>query len=314
MNEDFNTPQDPSEEEESFKSTIEPTMSPLAAAFTGLVVVFVLYQIGGSILTLLIFGLDIESANINAMRLMTIGGQILFILLPALMFAKLVYEDVGTIIRLKLPNLKEVGVFVLGLVLISPLLQSYLFIQNYLLNLLAENVYFVQKVKEILDTLDKLVTETYSELLRSTSIFEASFIVIVVAVVPAICEEIFFRGYVQKSFEYRLKPIWAALITAIFFAFYHFNPYGLVALFILGLFFGFSAYKSNSIFIPMILHFANNLIAVVTYFILGEEEFIQSEVSDPSQIGFNIFLFIFFLLLFITYIIILNKYYRKIQN
>ena len=313
MNDDFNTPEE-SPEKEQHRSKIQPTMSPIAAAFAGLVIVFVLYQIGGSLLTLLIFGFDIESANINAMRLMTIGGQIMFILLPALVFAKLIYEDVGTIIRFKLPNWKEILVFVGGLAILTSLLQSYLYIQNYLLNQVAEHIYFVQKVKELLDTLDKLVTETYAELLRSTSIFEASFIVIVVAVIPAICEETFFRGYVQKSFEFRIKPIWAAALTAVFFALYHFNPYGLLALFALGFFFGYSAYKSNSIFIPLILHFLNNLISIVAYFIFGDDELMQPDVIDPGEIGINIFLFIFFLVVFAFYIILVNKQYHKIAS
>lgn len=314
MNDDFNNPEESPDLGDSQERKIYPTMSPIAAAFTGLVVVFVLYQIGGSILTLLIFGLDIKSANVNAMRLMTIGGQIMFILLPALVFAKLIYEDVGTIIRFKLPSFKEIVVFIVGMILITPLLQTYLYVQNFLINLLAEKYVVVEKIKSILDQLDKLVTETYSELLRSETVFEASFIVIVVAVVPAICEEVFFRGFVQKSFEFRIKPVWAALITAIFFALYHFNPYGLVALLALGFFFGYSAYISRSIFIPLLLHFLNNFIAVMTYFILGEEEFIQADVSDPSQIGTNLFLFVFFLLLFILYIFLVNRNYNKIKQ
>lgn len=314
MNDDFNNPEESPDLGDSQERKIYPTMSPIAAAFTGLVVVFVLYQIGGSILTLLIFGLDIKSANVNAMRLMTIGGQIMFILLPALVFAKLIYEDVGTIIRFKLPSFKEIVVFIVGMILITPLLQTYLYVQNFLINLLAEKYVVVEKIKSILDQLDKLVTETYSELLRSETVFEASFIVIVVAVVPSICEEVFFRGYVQKSFEFRIKPVWAALITAIFFALYHFNPYGLIALLALGFFFGYSAYISRSIFIPLLLHFLNNFIAVMTYFILGEEEFIQADVSDPSQIGTNLFLFVFFLLLFILYIFLVNRNYNKIKQ
>ncbi len=314
MNDDFNNPEESPDLGDSQEEKIYPTMSPIAAAFTGLVVVFVLYQIGGSILTLLIFGLDIKSANVNAMRLMTIGGQIMFILLPALVFAKLIYEDVGTIIRFTLPSFKEIVVFIVGMVLITPLLQTYLYVQNFLINLLAEKYVVVEKIKSILDQLDKLVTETYSDLLRSETVFEASFIVIVVAVVPSICEEVFFRGYVQKSFEFRIKPVWAALITAIFFALYHFNPYGLVALLALGFFFGYSAYISGSIFIPLLLHFLNNFIAVMTYFILGEEEFIQADVSDPSQIGTNLFLFVFFLLLFILYIFLVNRNYNKIKQ
>lgn len=313
MNDNFNTPQDP-EEKNSPEENLRPTMSPIAAGFIGLVIVFVLYQIAGSLLTLLIFGFDLESANINAMRLMTIAGQVLFILLPALMFTKLIYEDVETIIRFKLPNWKEILVFVIGLALLSPLLQSYLYIQTYLIDQLSQQFYLVEKLKEIFDALDKLVTETYSDLLSADSIFEGSFIIVVVAVVPAICEEVFFRGYVQKSFELGMKPVWAILLTALFFAMYHFNPYGLFALVALGIYFGYAAYKSGSIFIPMILHFLNNLLAILMFFILGDEEFLQAEVKDPSEIGINIILFIFFLSLFVGYMFLIRKNYKKIKN
>mgnify|MGYP005838709025 CR=1 FL=1 len=314
MNNNFQKPENPDEERDFNDNHLSPTMSPIAAAFIGLVFVFILYQIAGSLLTLLIFGFDLESANMNAMRLMTIAGQVLFILLPALIFAKLIYEDVGTIIRFKLPNWKEILAFVIGLALLSPLLQSYLYIQTYIIDELAKHVSIVHSIKEVLDSLDKLVTETYSELLRAESIFEGSFIIIVVAVVPAICEEVFFRGYVQKSFELSIKPVWAIILTALFFAMYHFNPYGLVALVALGIFFGFAAYKSGSIFIPMILHFLNNLLAVVMFFVLGVDEFMQVESIDPSEIGINIILFIFFLVLFLGYILVLRKQYHKLKN
>lgn len=314
MNDNYSPLEPDNDDGKSAEDKIIPTMSPLAAGFIGLVVVFLLYQIGGSILTLIVFGFDIENANMTAMRLMTIGGQILFILFPALLFAKLIYEDVGYIIRFKLPGWKEILVFAVGLAILTPLLQSFLYIQNYLIEQLAAQSETLTSLKELLDSLDKLLSETYADLLESQSIFEASFIVIVVAVVPAICEETFFRGFVQKSFEFRIKPIWAASITAIFFAFYHFNPYGLIALFILGLFFGFAAYKSESIFVPVVLHFLNNLIAIIAYSILGKEEFMQTSVTDTASVSTNIYFFIFFLALFSVYIYLTIKHYGKIKT
>jgi hypothetical protein len=48
-----------------------PRISPIAVAFIGLIGGFFLYQIVGGLLTLLIFGLDIENAPVNGIRLMT---------------------------------------------------------------------------------------------------------------------------------------------------------------------------------------------------------------------------------------------------
>ena len=107
---------------------VEPLISPIAAAFIGLVGGFFLYQIIGGLLTLIIFGFNLESIPVNSLRLMTMAGQILFILLPALVFSKWIYIDVGKIIRIHRPEWKEVGLFFLGIVILSPLLQSFLFI------------------------------------------------------------------------------------------------------------------------------------------------------------------------------------------
>ncbi|MGA8263415.1 MAG: CPBP family intramembrane glutamate endopeptidase, partial [Ignavibacteriaceae bacterium] len=81
-----------------YSRKLNPIISPISAAFIGLFGGFFLYQIVGGVLTLLIFGLDIEKAPVNGFRLMTMAGQVLFILLPALLFSKWFYEDVTTVI------------------------------------------------------------------------------------------------------------------------------------------------------------------------------------------------------------------------
>lgn len=314
--ENFNTEHDPEEDNQQYsidpESEINPTIPPLKAAFFAIFGVFFLYQVGGSILMLLIFGMDFANADINALRLLTIGGQILLILVPALLLAKLVYEDVGTIIRFKYPAAKEIIIFTIGLVILTPLLQNFLYVQNYLFDLAAANSGIIESIKSFFDTLDKYVEETYGNLIRADSIFEASFVVIVIALTPAICEEVFFRGFVQRSFEFKMKPAWAALITAFFFALYHFNPYGLIALIVLGFYLGFAAYISNSIFIPVFLHFMNNFFAVMLFFIFGEEELTTSKITEYDSLSFHLISFIILLSLFIIFIVYVKRNYHKI--
>ena len=293
---------------------INPLISPIAAAIIGLVGGFFLYQIVGGVITLLIFGTDMKSAPVNALRLMTTGGQILFILLPALVFAKWFYEDVSAIIRIKVPRWEEVGLFILGIIILTPLLQNYLYIQNFVFEYFAKISPFVNNVKSLFDSLDKLVENAYGDLLSANSILEGLFVVIVVSVVPALCEETMFRGFIQKSFEFKLKPFWAALITAVFFGIYHFNPYGLIPLIGLGLYFGFAAYTSNSIFIPMILHFLNNFVAVILYFVFGNDELINTTVESSADLKSNIIVFTLLLLAFISIIIFIKKYYSKFKK
>ncbi|MGB8316771.1 MAG: CPBP family intramembrane glutamic endopeptidase [Ignavibacteriaceae bacterium] len=293
---------------------IKPLISPIAAAIIGLVGAFFLYQIVGGTITLLIFGKDLKSAPINALRLLTAGGQILFILLPALVFAKWIYEDVSTIIRFKLPDWKEFAIFILGIVVLTPLLQNYLYIQNYIFAYLAKVSPFFQSIKSSLDSLDKMIENTYGDLLSTNNFLEGIFVIIIVSIVPAVCEETMFRGFIQKSFEFKLKPFWAALITAIFFGLYHFNPYGLIPLIGLGLYFGFAAYTSNSIFIPMTLHFLNNFAAIILYFVFGNDELINSTVESKADLNSTIISFILLLIVFSGVIVFIKRYYLQVKN
>ena len=293
---------------------IYPLISPIAAAFLGLIGGFFLYQFVGGILTLVIFGFDLESAPVNSLRLMTVAGQVLFILLPALLFAKWVYGDVSDIISVKLPEYLELILFSIGIIILIPLLQSYLYIQNYFIEYIAANSEMVNSIKNLFDSLNELVDKTYGNSLKADSVPEMFFVIIVIAIVPAISEEVMFMGYIQRSFEFKMKPVWAALITAFFFGVYHFNPYGLFPLIALGFYFGFAAYISKPLIVPMFLHFLNNFGAVILYFIFGDEELISTDVTDSGGLEANIFLFFLLALLFTIVIFMIKKYYFKIRT
>jgi uncharacterized protein len=290
-----------------------PLISPVAAAFLGLIGGFILYQFLGGLMTLLIFGFDLEVAPVNGLRFMTIVGQILFIFLPALFFSKWIYGDVSKIISLKLPNWRELVLFVLGIIILTPLLQSYLYIQNYLIEQWAEVSPFINSIKFLLDSLNELIEKTFGNLIRADNIAEMILVIITISIVPAICEEVMFRGYIQRSFGFKFKPRIAAILTALFFALYHFNPYGLIPLAIIGFYLGFAAYTSQSLVIPMIIHFMNNFFAVMLYFIIGDDELFKSNVSDAAALDANIIYFLILLVMFTALMFFIKNYYKKIR-
>jgi uncharacterized protein len=288
-----------------------PLISPIAAAFLGLIGGFILYQFLGGLMTLLIFGFDLEAAPVNGLRFMTIIGQILFIFLPALFFSKWIYGDVSKIISIKMPNWKELALFVLGIIILTPLLQSYLYIQNSFIEQLAETSEFVNSIKFLLDSLNELIEKTFGDLIRADNVPEVLLVIIAISVVPAICEEVMFRGYIQRSFGFKFKPHIAAIITAVFFALYHFNPYGLIPLAIIGFYLGFAAYTSQSLVIPIIIHFLNNFFAVMLYFIIGDEDLLKSNVSDAASLDMNVIYFFLLLILFTALMFFIRNYYKK---
>jgi membrane protease YdiL (CAAX protease family) len=292
-------------------SEINPAISPVAAAFIGLIGGLFLYQIVGGMITLLIFGLKVENAPVNSVRLMTMAAQVLFILLPALLFTKWFYVDVTRVLRVKIPNIKELSLFTLGIIILTPLLENYVIIQTWCINQLALHFHLINVVKSFLDKLNDFMENTYGNLLKPNSWAEGGLIILIVAIVPALCEETMFRGFIQRSFEFKLKPFWAALITAVFFGLYHFNPYDLIPLISLGFFFGFASYTSNSILVPMFLHFLNNFAAIMIYFIAGDKKLLEN-TPDPNVDLKSAFVILFILLiLFIGVIYLIKRFYSQ---
>jgi uncharacterized protein len=311
-NNNITPPQGPGEEKRLTGSKNDlPKISPILAGFIGLFGGFFLYQVVGGLLTLAIFGFDLQNAPVNSVRLMTIAGQILFMLLPSLILAKVFYEDVSFVIRFYFPNWEEIFLFTIGLAILTPLMQYFLSIQNHFFTLWSTNSNLIHTVKTFLDRLNDLVDKTYGNLLSAKTVFDGILVIIVAAVIPAICEEVMFRGFIQKSFEYKLKPFTSALITAVFFGLYHFNPYALIPLIALGMYFGFAAYKSGSIFVPISLHFINNFMAVIFYFIFGDDDVINTAVNKSFDLSSSLMIFFGLSILFAGTIYFIIRYYSN---
>ena len=89
---------------------------------------------------------------------------------------------------------------------------------------------------------------------------------IMVSVIPAICEEFMFRGAVLQSLR-KFGDRTALVVSTVLFALMHGNlvqiPFALAAGFVMG----YAALKTGSLLIPMAIHFGNNLIATLFSYI-----------------------------------------------
>ncbi len=117
--------------------------------------------------------------------------------------------------------------------------------------------------------------------------------ILIVAVLPAVCEEFFCRGFLVRCFS-RIKNEWVliAVIGAVFGAL-HLDIYTFVPTALLGALLCFIAIRTRSLLIPMILHFANNALAVVITFSGAKESASEGvdifSVSILSAIGMAVF-------------------------
>ena len=87
------------------------------------------------------------------------------------------------------------------------------------------------------------------------------FLILVIAVTPAICEELFFRGLLLKS--YAAAPAAALCMSSALFSLLHYDVLRLFPTFYLGMFFGWVVMRTGNLTAGMILHFLNNTFSVV---------------------------------------------------
>ena len=104
-----------------------------------------------------------------------------------------------------------------------------------------------------------LLMETMKQLTGGP--FWASFLL--VAIFAPIFEEWLCRGMVLRGLLTKMKPANAIIISAIFFAVIHANPWQALNAFLIGLTMGYVYYKTGSLVLTMIMHFVNNGSAVV---------------------------------------------------
>ena len=105
---------------------------------------------------------------------------------------------------------------------------------------------------------------------------------VIIAALPAIGEELIFRGVFQKILQNLFRSghlsVW---FTSFLFSAIHFQFYGFLPRFILGLIFGYLFLWSRNIWLPVIAHFINNAVPTVGAYIKGWDAINQHSDSVP---------------------------------
>jgi membrane protease YdiL (CAAX protease family) len=280
-------------------------MSPVAFAVFSLMVVFVLYQVLGGAAVLL-FGGQPTAGTVGLFRWFTLLGQITGILLPSILLVRLRTPDVAGYLRLKLPDPLEILVVVVAVFALQQVLQGYLVLQDA--------IPLPHAVQEIVDRVKELFEQTYRMLVSAESIPEFMFVVLIVAVVPALAEEFLFRGIVQRSMEEAAGGLRGALLAGVIFGAFHLNPFSLVPLVSLGVFFGYLVYRSGNIMLAVAAHFFNNFIACTASYLRLKDDFVVLAPDQSPSLGLIIINTSFFGMVFLFSLLYFIRITHSEQN
>ncbi len=101
-----------------------------------------------------------------------------------------------------------------------------------------------------------------------------------IAVLPAIGEELLFRGVIQRIFTKMTKSHnWGIWISAILFSALHLQFYGFIPRMLLGVLFGYLLVWSGSLWLPIAAHFVNNGLATVAMYFI-DKGIIKPEIEN----------------------------------
>jgi membrane protease YdiL (CAAX protease family) len=132
--------------------------------------------------------------------------------------------------------------------------------------------------------------------------------VLIVALFPAIAEEFFFRGCMQRIFEHMTKNLHASVwITAFIFSFMHFEFLGFLPRFLLGAGLGYLYVWSGSIWPSVLAHFLNNGFAVTGLY-LYQHKLIAGDPDNGQPMFSQMWIYAISLIISILVLLV----YRKI--
>ncbi|WP_425402051.1 CPBP family intramembrane glutamic endopeptidase [Hugenholtzia roseola] len=136
------------------------------------------------------------------------------------------------------------------------------------------------------------------------------FAFITIAIVPAVGEEIVFRGITQPLFERIFKnPHVAIWLTAAIFSAVHLQFYGFLPRFVLGIIFGYLYFYGKNLTYPILGHLVNNGTTLVIMYGLGADRALDATLGmeTPNMMA----LFPIFLVAAATVLLLLRLFRQK---
>ncbi len=118
------------------------------------------------------------------------------------------------------------------------------------------------------------VNEQYMQILDGVSFIPA---LALMALLPAVCEELMFRGYMFTAFKSRLPLTKAVVFVSLLFGISHMNMIKIIPTALLGVALAYMIHKSGSILMSSLVHFLNNAFAVVMLYYGSEIPFFSEE-------------------------------------
>lgn len=291
--------------EQNFRGNKFPfqDINPYVFVIIIIITVFFTYQLIGSLFVFITFGEKfLELENMFLGRLITIFSQFILILIPVYLLNYLSGNTFLDGFNIKKTNFIYYFLAFVGIIVVQPALQFYMFLQEKIIENLPFNTNIIESIKNISNQLEEYTIK----LVSANSLNELFIVIIAIALTPAICEEFMFRGLILNTLLKSGRIKLSIILTGLIFAIFHFHPFNVIPLFFLGIYLSIITYYSRSIYPAIMVHFVNNIISVFAVYFYGKEVIDDYQYIENNIYSVSIFSFLSFILfVFVTYYIII---------
>ena len=232
--------------------------------------------------------------TVNALKFLQLFSSIGLFIVPPFLFSYL------TNFNFKFNQLnRQMILLSIGIMILANPLISFLYQLNQGV-VLPESFKIIEQWMKMSENKAKEITELFLIMSNSKDLVIN---ILIIAIIPALGEELLFRGVLQQLFAKWTGRIHLSIfVSAFLFSAIHFQFYGFLPRFILGLILGYMFYWSGSLWLPILAHFTNNALAVFfSYHLVADKvniDFLKEEIPVSINQGL-ISLFAISLLLYL---------------
>lgn len=230
---------------------------------------------------------DLQKTNIDYLKFLQFFNSVGMFIVPPILF--FIYQDKGDVLHpLKLsvkPNLNLILATILCLFASLPVI-------NFLVDWNQSLVFpdFLNHIENWMRNAEQNAERLTKAFLEMENATDWIVNILIMALIPALGEELVFRGVLQQELTKKFKGnyhfgIWlsAAIFSAIHIQFFGFFPR-----MFLGAVFGYFLVYSGSLWIPILAHFINNALAVTISYYAGKSKIAEDveHIGEPDNLWF----------------------------
>ena len=280
------------------KNYLQLMLFGLVLLFSSLILMGLGYFIGIAVwnepdVTSALSGSIDNQIQLQILKMMQILNQLSMFIIPPLTLYIILRKRIPNYLNLnKAPSLNNIVGIVLLYISSLPLIQASMIINQQMV--LPE---FMSGVEEWMRDKEDLAAVLTEKFLTVDTFSGFLLNILMMAILPAIGEELLFRGLLMRWFEKSIKNIHIVIIiTAFLFSAIHIQFFGFIPRFILGIILGYTYHWSKSLWVPICLHFINNATTVTVYYYVNQynSNINPEEVGTVDNYGYLLFSLIIF--------------------